>query len=291
MNNVSRETLERLRESTFLSDEEWSDCLQLSPNRYENLKDQKEITLSDQVLEDFSELIDLTPEAIISGNIDFKVIAKRQKGYATFLPERYFVAAHSKIRTSSHLLDYIEIFHGWRVRSRILRHFQLNESVFANLDRAISVSFPTDLYGHLSSMGLRHSDFYEMGKYSLVSNSRSKVGEMFRATKTPKSAYEKCFVELIGQYYDQNFIYSLKKMDQTTCTVSARFHPQVLDEMHVSSIGNGAACSSRGGTFASIMGYIGASDADVTETTCVHRGDQECTYVIDFEQSQRSLSA
>jgi hypothetical protein len=289
MNNVSRETLERLREATFLSDEEWSDCLQLSPGRYQRLIEQKEIALSDQILEDFSELIDLTPEAIISGKIDFKVVAKRQEGHAAYLPERYSVAAHSKVRTSSYLLDYVEIFFGWRIRNRILRQFQLNESVFANLDRPISVNLPTDLCAHLKDFGLKLPSFYEIGKYSVVSNANSAVGEVFRKIKTPKAAYEKCFNEIVGQYYDQNFIYSLEKTKGSTCVVSVRPNPKVLEELGVSILGNSGTCASRGGTFASIMGYLSASDADVTESTCIHRGDSHCTYIIDFEKAERSL--
>jgi hypothetical protein len=290
MNNVSRETLERLRESTFLSDEEWSDCLQLSPSRYHSLKAQNKIALSNQVLEDFSGLIDLTPEAIISGNIDFKTVAKRQNGHASFLPERYSVSAHSKIRTSSHLLDYIEIFHGWRARSRILRHFQLNESIFANLDREISIQFLADLCAHLSSMGIGLSDFYEIGKYSVVSNSNNAVGDLFRKTKDPKTAYEKCFTEIIGSYYDKNSIYTLKKLARFSCVLEAKPHPLVMDELREKNPGSAAACTSRGGGFASIMCYIGAPESVVKETTCIHRGDAFCTYEINFENAARTYT-
>jgi hypothetical protein len=290
MNHVPLETLERLREATFLPDEEWSDCLQLSPGRYQRMMEQKEIVLSDQILEDFSELIDLTPEAIVSGKIDFKAVSKRQEGYAAYLPERYSTAAHSKVRTSSYLLDYVEIFFGWRVRNRILRHLQLNESVFANLDRPISVNLPTDLCAHLNSMGLKLPDFYEIGKYSVVSNSNGAVGGLFRKLKSPDIAYEKCFTEIIGKYYDENFLYSLKSVNKSRCVLEVRPRPQVIEELSGKLPGSKATCASRGGGFASIVCYLDAPEAVVNETTCIHRGDQKCTYIIDFENAAKVMT-
>jgi hypothetical protein len=288
---VSTVTLECLRLATQLSSEEWASCLRISTNNYQQQLGQPEILINDRSLENLAEMIDLTPENIVSGNIDFKTVAKRHAGYSTYLPEKYSRFAYSKIRTSSYLLDYVEMVYGWKTRRSILRHFQLNESIFSDLDKQISVQFISDLCLHLTQKGLVLPEFYSIGKYSTISNRNSAVGSLFRELGRPRVAYEKCFTEFIGKYYDQNFVYTLMSLKGTTCVLEARPHQRVLDELHVSTIGNAATCASRGGTFASIMGYLGAADADVIESSCIHKGDAHCIYVIDFEKAERILSS
>ncbi len=264
--------------------------LRLTETQYRAEITRPQITLLDSVIEALSEELEITTEAIRSGALDYRTLAQRQAGNATCLPEKYAVGAHSKVRTSSHILDYIEIHHGWRARNQILRHFQLNESIFANPETKISIRFLAELWTYLHSKGVTIKEFHQIGKYSVISNINNPVGQHFRKLPNPKAAYESLITEIVHLHYDKNFTYSLKKLEKTNCVIEAKPNPMVLDELKNSFIGNIGTCASRGGTISSLLGYLDLPDANVIETTCVHRGDPQCRYFVLYE-NQSSAKA
>lgn len=285
-------TLERLRDSLDLSVREWASMLEVTERAYRSqLSGASRITLEQSVIESLADELEITPEAIMTGDIDFSVVAKRRVGLATALPERFAKSAYSKVRTSSHLLDYIEMHLGWRARSQVLRRFQLNDSIFADLDYEINVLFISELCERLHREGMPLESFYEMGKLSVISNLNGSLSTLFSKEPGPKSLYERCFNELISKYYDRNFDYRLASLGDDRCVVFAKPREQVLDELRLCALGNSATCAARAGTFASLTGYLGLPDAEVIESECIHRGGSHCRYDIDFHKARHHYLA
>ncbi|MDR3606230.1 MAG: hypothetical protein P4M08_02490 [Oligoflexia bacterium] len=287
---ISSDNIERLRESVNRPMCEWAAMIRISERHYREKITLPLIEIEDSALEALSEELEITLEAVSSGNLDYRTLARRQSGNATCLPGVYATGAHSRVRTSSHILDFIEIHHGWRERNQILCRFQLNESIFANLETKISIKFLSDLWLYLNSRGVTLEQFHQIGKYSVLSNINSVVGQHFRKFKSPKTAYESLF-EVVNIHYDKNFTYRIKNLTHSCCVVDAQPNKDVLDELQSTTIGNEGSCASRGGTMASILGYLDLPYADVTEINCIHRGDPQCRYIARYEdRPTRALS-
>jgi DNA-binding Xre family transcriptional regulator len=280
---ISSETLESLRASVNSSVSEWSAMLEIPTKAFARTMSAPLVSVSEKTLDRLANALEVTPEDILNGSVDFKLLAQRAAGHATALPEKYSRARYSKVRTSAYLLDYIEIRYGWQVRNRILQHFQINESIIADPDMQISIRFLADLCDYLTIHGFALSGFHEIGKFSSTSNSSGTLASLFRQEVSPMKAYERCFAELIDKYYDQNNVYTLRSLYSQSCSVEAQPHPRLLDDSDGHFFSNESICVAKGGGFASIMDYLSLPDAKVVEAECVNRGDQRCRYEIDFE--------
>lgn len=284
------DTLERIRSTIQLSNEDWAELLQLTPAGYQLLGLRDPCEIPDRVASDLCDYVGITPEALQSGIIDFKTLAKQVSGNVSFVPERYSEGAFSKRRTSGHLLDLIEIRYGWRERLRLLRTFQVTDAIFADPDGRINLRFLSDLCAYLRGKGFSRDALAEMGQHSVVTNYAGPLGRHFRRLRNVQKAYESCFTEVINRYYDENFVYELVRMDEHSCTVECRYRPEVLDATRSRAPGNEGTCSTRAGAFASIPGYLDLPYAKVTESSCIHRGDPLCRYEIDFDMAVRAES-
>lgn len=277
--------LELIRLATGYSVKDWAELLHRTEAEYRRLARQDDADIPESVILELSESLEISPEAIISGMIDYAALSKRFSGGSAVLPEIYAQNAFSRRRTSVHLLDYLEIHYGWRLRSNILKHFQITEQVFGNPDEKISVRFVTDLCDHLEASGFNEDSFFRMGQYSVVANYHSKLGDAFREQRDPSRVYEACFTEIANRFYDENFRYTLVRLDEHRCVAEVRPNPTVLESLHMTKIGSVATCWARRGTISTMVGYLGLPFAQVKEETCVHRGDLSCRYEINFEQA------
>jgi hypothetical protein len=267
----------------------WSELLCICPKDYESRADHSTILIRGQDLIGLAAHVELSPEALIEERVDFKALAAHSTGAVGYLPEKYSTAPRSKVRTSAHLLDCIEARLGWKVRSRLLRKFQVTESLIGDADARINIRFLTDLCAELSRLGISELDLREMGAHSLFRNYHTPLGQAFRALKGPQSLLERCFTEIIQESYDQNHLYTLQKLDQTECVVRVSCNPEVSDALRAVKLGSSHVCQAREGTFSSLSGYQNLPFAEVSERKCIHRGDSTCEYVIRFESAARTF--
>lgn len=274
---LSGETVERLQATLRPDPAHWRQLLRGSTARTDGT-----IELSETALLELSDFAELDPRAVLEGTVDFKALARHRAGDLGHIPEEFQAAARSRVRTSAHLLDFVEIGKGWRFRHKLLRRFQVTEAALSDPDRSISIRFLSRLCESLLSSGLTHEDLYQMGQYSVLTNSASEVGKKLKKLEGPKEVFEKVFTDLIGKYWDRNFDYRLLSLDSDQCVVEAAPSAEVADLLQQRLIGNSGTCASRGGTFSSLTGYLNLPLARVTETHCIHRGDPRCRYHIDF---------
>ncbi len=274
-------TLERIRSSLDLSTDHWQSILRMTEEEIRLAASGKGPLLENAIIR-LSESLDLDPDAVMQGTLDFKALRARGQGVTDFLPERYSVASKSKRRTSAHILDFLEISRGWRARQKALRRFQISEAVFSNLDGQINILFLQDLCDYLISEGFSLRDLYKIGQYSTLTNQGSQLASIYRQLGVPKLAYEVGFTELVQKYYEQNYTYRLLKLEDGKCTVEAVINPEVGEALRSKSYGNSGVCAAKCGTMASITAYISLPCSKVREISCIHNDDPSCMFEIDF---------
>jgi hypothetical protein len=275
------DTLERIQVTLNFSSEQYLSILQLNQREYNRVLS-GEHAVSSSLISRLAEQLDLCPNNILSGKIDFKALSAHFSGNPTLLPEKYAFAALSKRRTSIHLLNTIELNYGWRTRERVIRQLQVNESILSSPDAPISMRFPLDLFEIIQGLDPRKNIIFEMGQGYVSTNFYSKLGEIYRGLSSPKKLYERTFPDLASIYYETNTIYRLMKLSEYHCVVEATPNPQLIEAFKTKRIGSLGACQQKLGAFASLPLYQSLPLAKIHETACIHKGDPSCLFYVDF---------
>ncbi|MBC7693696.1 MAG: hypothetical protein H7222_18160 [Methylotenera sp.] len=276
------DTLERIRRAAELAGDDWLQVLGLTEKQYLRLLIER-VPLAARTVESVAARFGLSFESVMRGDVDYAALSAREKGDHDPLPARFSVGAFSRRRTSIHLLDYVELNHGWRTRSRILRHFQMSEALFKDPDQSININFVTELCEYLSKSGCSTDVMKSMGEHSFVANRKTPLGRLLRSYGTSRMLHEHVFTELISPYFDKNCIYQLVEISDHHCVVTARPSTEVQDELMQKVIGSTHVCSAKVGSFQSLSGYLGLPFSKVTETDCVHSGAGVCRFHFDFQ--------
>ena len=279
------DTLSKIQHTLHWADLELCEGLELSSAERPLLKTKRFIP-NMLVIGRLVEKIGLSLDRIATGEIDYKALSERMGGNALYLPERYSLAAFSKRRTSINLLKYLEDHFHWNMKRNILNHFQLSEAIFSDPDANINFLFPTDLCEYMVRSGYSETIFPQMGAYSIATNIGTEAGNLIAALKTPKLVYEGVMLGLAENVFDRNCNYRILKLDDRECWIEANFTEELKDTLKLAVIGNKHVCSIRGGTFASLIGYLDLPFAKVTEVNCIHKGDHSCVYHVDYSEAQ-----
>jgi hypothetical protein len=274
--------VERIRVTLGNNEKVWSEILNISEQDYADFRSgRKQVSILS--LSQLAQHLELTLESLMSGNIDFKILVARQKGDVIQLPDRYRVAARSRKRASVNLLNATEEFFGWQARVFSLRHLQVTEAAFLDLDEAINVRFNTDLcdYLHRNYGGTHH--FYDMGAYSVITNYNTPVGKLMAQNTRLEDLYQFFVEEMLVNHWERNFKYELTRLTPTSCRIESYPNQDVAHEMGVRNPGSPFLCQTKVGVTACVPGYLSLPFANVRETACVHRGDPRCVLEVDYE--------
>jgi predicted hydrocarbon binding protein len=107
-----------------------------------------------------------------------------------------------------------------------------------------------------------------------------------RRSQEPIEIYERMFGDLL-QFYENNHHYFILSLDDEGCLVEVCSNPDVAEALSLYHLGSSDLCQTRAGVMASAPGYIGLPSAEVTEVTCVHRGDVSCRFEINVGFANR----
>lgn len=290
---LSRDYLDRLQDTAGVSAELWADLLEIANPAeiralFEGKASQK---ISERALLNLSEYLELSPEKIVTGKVDFQTLAAHRNGNVTRVPEYYSIGASSRVRTSAHLFDCVESLFGWRARADLLRRHQITDAILREPDMRINIRFLSEVCDDIEKLGVGNQAFFQMGFRSLYRNFHSELGESFRATKSTTELFEKCFDELVHKYYDQNFQYRILMMENSICYVEAVSNPDICDQLGTSVLGNRLTCQNKLGVLSSLTGYKRLPFSRVREVRCIHHGDPSCVFEIDFSRADTVASA
>lgn len=274
------ETLERLRIVSGFENEDWLDLLQINWKDYALIRAGVK-NLPEKALSNLSGHFNIDAKKLINRDVDFKIIQIKSDEKAWELPYVYSYATHGRSRTTITSFDYLEKFHGWRVRYDVLKHLGLSESILTNPFDQISMKVITDAFAYMAKRQFRAADFYTMGMYTYVGNANTILAEHYAKLKNPQEILEHMIGQCL-QFYEKNCIYRFIKFDQQQAVVEVMSDPRVADEMNVRHLGNEHICCLKAGWLASVPLYLGQQPLKVVHTSCVHKGDPTCRFEITF---------
>lgn len=279
------DTFEHIRCALAFTTERYCSLLHLTSNEYSKVLSGR-MSIPQETIEKLAEQLDLCPQAILEGKVDFRVLTAHFSGSPNTLPEKYSSAAYTKVRTSAHLIDSLERRNGWRVVQSILRKLQVNRSIFLNPDQEINIQLGVDLCAWIQSR-LGPDVLFEMGKNSVNANFHSDLGVILQKMESPMDLYERTFPDLANSYYDQYYRYRLMKLTATQCTIQATRNPLVVEKLKTTHFGSTGTCEQKRGVIAAYPKYKGLPCAKVVEILCVHRGDPYCTFFVDYAEASQ----
>lgn len=282
--------LERLRTTLSMDVKSWSEILDVSVEDYAAIQNNSK-PVSIVTLARVTDHLQLTLESLMNNRIDYRAVAARHSGDNAFLPERYVVGAMSKRRSSYNLLTATEDLLGWRARSMAMRHLQVTEAAFTNLDDVINLRFNTDLCDYLAKHYGGSHLFHQMGAYFIINNLNSPIGKALAKNKTLMELYQQFIEELVPKYWENNFRYRIVSIGPGFIRAEGVPNPDVADSLKVQNPGSASVCQTKVGLVSSVAGCLGVPFAHVEEISCVHRGDDKCVYDIDFERSSFHFEA
>lgn len=283
------DVIERVGTTLGLDDTQLADMLQFTAKELEKHRREKKILSADKIFS-LSDRLNVGFDRIVTGNIDYQALSQHYSGNQNFLPERYALAAFSRRRTTAFILNFIESMFGWKERLIILRHFQLNEAMFSNLDLPISFLFSSDLCEYLQRYKLGDRALSQMGVQSFLSSNTHQVKEELRDCADAGEIYERMCDSLIAKYFEKNFIYKIEKMNETSCTVSAKPSALLTETLDVKTIGNSATAIVRTGIAAAYPTILGLPPSIVKQSKCIYSGDDKIQYEIDFSRAAEVMS-
>lgn len=274
------DNLERLRIVTGTEDEHWLDLLKLNWRDYAmvraNLKKLPENSISS-----LANHFEFSPDSFLLGNLDFQSIQIKSEQNTWEMPYKYSLATYGKARSTIAFFNYLGKIHGWQLRYEILKHLELSESILTNQFDPISMRVLSDTLNYLSKRQFGVHDFFSMGIYSHIENTKTFLGEHYAKLNNPREIIEHMIGECL-QYYEKNCKYRFIKLNDYSAVIEVLSEPAVAEEMGVPHLGNEPICHAKAGWFASTPLYLGLPPLKVKQTACVHRGDSACRYEISF---------
>lgn len=279
--------LERISHELNLGDAGMADLLELTAADYARKHDSRS-ELSVRAAMRLSERLDLSFDGLVTGRIDFRALAKHFNEERAFLPERYGRAAFSRRRTSIYMLEFIESMYGWKERAHVLRRLQLNETIFSEPDEDINILFAEDVCEYISRYRGGRRDLFQMGLSSSRSVKGGKVLDLLGAASSIKGVYELiCYVT--ERYFEENYCYQVTRAGPDGCEISGVPNPELLELLELDFAGGPAICEVRRGFTAAVPGYLGLPFASVRKTRCVHEGDPECLFQVDYSRARAAF--
>lgn len=272
--------LETMRGSLNLSHMQWAAMLSVTKKDYFKIYFQKKIPAYYN-LKQLAARLDVSPEKIIFGTIDYKAMTAHFEGNSVFIPEKYTVGALSRMRTFSNILDYVEARRSVDARNLLRRQFQIPCGALNDLDTPVNIVFFMEVTDYLAKAGM--GQFRTMGAYSIRHLFSSELGKALSSdVKNTMDLYEKITSKHYG-FFDENSKYSIVSLTPEGARIKAQPSEKLQDTLKMWTSGNTHACSYRAGVMSSFPGLLGLESARVEELRCVHRGDPYCLFDLIFK--------
>lgn len=274
-------TLENLRLTLGLSEQEWAKCLHFTPQGYQQFKlGKKEVLLATCM--ELAERFHFSLESLGNGSLDFRSVLAIHSGDTSYVPERYRKAAFSRFQTARVMFDFLEQRYSFPLIAAITRKFQVHPVLFSTEDGWISNLFFTDLYSYLDGLfRLPHDFYFQMGRHSSQVNANTPLGLSYKKLSQVHETYEHLFGDL-APFYELNSDYKIFKISRSQCVVRTRTKKSVAQEIGIKNLGSRSICEWKAGIFSATPNYLGYEDAYTRELQCVHRGDPYCVFDISF---------
>lgn len=273
-------TVEQLQATSHLPEDQWLDLLEMTWKEYYSFR-AGQSELGRKSLENLSSFFDLSLPQLVEGEIDFRNLSINKAPKDSHIPEQYLVGAHGRLRTTITSLEFLEKKYGWRLKSDVLKKFDLFESNLQDAFAPISIRLITEICDYLYKRQFTADDFYQMGVYSYEGNKHTLLSQIYSEIHSFKDAFQALFTHVMP-LFEQNCAYHFEFLKDGNGLVTVQSNPDVAAALKVKALGSPHTCQLKGGIWASTALYFGLDLPKVSHLRCEHKGDGICEYLVDF---------
>ena len=276
--------IDKCKNTLSLDQHQLQHMLHISPANYHLFQNGKR-DLDIAQLSHFLYSLDLTIQGYVNNKIDFDVLKQHSKGHSDSISEKYLIGAYSKKIAAINILKYVEQNYNTLLKQQAMQYLQVTEHFEDDPYGAINVNLIQDLFAMLREYGLSDQDIFNIGLYSVQNNPNNNWKRAYQSCKHPHLLYEYFFEEVV-KIVDKNNIYKFQVVTPTYCIVNSFDNEELVDLFHTKQIGGMERCLYRAGILSATTNYLGLPLAKVTELKCVHRGDDYCSYLVDYRNAK-----
>ena len=224
--------------------------------------------------------LNLSPEALYDKKIDIKTLKDHLKGNLKSIPKKYSHYRCSKVRTCSTIFESLENYNP-HISSKLMRYFQINNEILEDKDDFIGSALAIDIYDYLLKKKCPSKFFFDLGRECALEFKKSTLTSSLPLKKHSKDLYGTFFSELTS-IVEKNQDYKIISKNTRRMILSHKIKDETKELLNIDSYGGPSMCEHIRGWFSAFMQFNSPDDAKVTKLSCVHQGDEDCRYEIDY---------
>jgi predicted hydrocarbon binding protein len=282
-------TIDRVETTLGLNQGQIAEYLGLTIKDYHRSRMAKK-KLSVSAAMELSQRLNISFEALITGDLDYRCLAKNYFSSVSALPEHYQSNAWSRRRTVIGILDAIETLCGWQRRALVMRRFQVNESMFSDPNAPINLNLSLDIANHFYRLGNDTNTLTRFGAHSVLTNRHGVVAKELADTTDYEEFYEKLVQETLPHYVERNYAWAISSTEANVIVISGTPNEILGEEMRKKPELHKPGCHIRGGFLAAAPGLVGLPGLHVRKTACVCDGDPSCEFELSTAPAMQQQS-
>jgi hypothetical protein len=254
----------------------FTEKLGMSPARYRRLIwGMAEPTMAE--IEALASVSETHIDLFMSGEVDFKTMARHAHSNRTAIPEHYATREHklARVRAVQVIYEHVRFHRGEPEARRILRRRQCHPEAFRDAASLISPKIVEDLLKDLRQDGLSDEQLRGVGTMTLNVN-QGAIARKLAGRATPRALYEYVHEELLQHHYDRINHYRLLKMTDTGCVVGVSTQDEAKEAFRTDTVGTREMCLFRQGVYSSFLANLIPRFAKVEESQCMYSGASHC---------------
>lgn len=273
-----KNSLRNLQIQSYLSDSDMAQIMNISVSSYQNIRD-KNYSPPFSSVANIADAFGLNIESLIGNGFCTETAVNFFTGNKFKIPEKYSVYKSSNVKTVANFLDFISWKMGKVKAESIAKKYQITQEVLAKNDMKISGEVLLDIYSELSHIDF--NQYEEMGLLASQKYSKDFLGKIVYLENTPKIAYQNIIASL-SKTVDKNLSYKIIKIDNKRLYLSVKTREETSSMLSIKHFGCVQHCYNIIGWYKGFLRYIDTNNAIVKKLSCVHFGDQECLYEVDY---------
>lgn len=287
-NQIFWTNLEKIKDSHFLNDLDFSSSLNLSYKDYLKYREKAQFLPLDSVFA-LSEKMNFHFEDLLNPDFTIKV----SDHSAPPLLERYTRATYSQTRPLVNILNYLETTKGARAKINLIRKFQLSEDFIKNENNKTNILLITDIVKYLAkNHNFTYKDFVKIGRRMPFLSTNSILKDRLTGHKSAFATLE-CFVYECTRLFDTNCSYRINEFSDSSAIVEVIPNKYILDELqiHPHEFGNEEVCLTKMGNISSVTMYNYGQNAKIRKISSIHQGSLSNKYEFDLSAFRKIESS
>lgn len=163
-------------------------------------------TIKDKQLLSLAQYFTIDENQIINKSYDKNFVRSQFLTGSKLLPEKYAKNKFSYLRSSAHIIKFLNLTRGQAFSDMILRKMNVFPLIYDDLNNRISLNYFMDLLDTLAENGLTQIELDSLCCMLFLTLQHTPLGEKFRKARTYFECYE--VVANNVHLFDNNFVYS-----------------------------------------------------------------------------------